>query len=226
LIERKSATAAAEQSTQVRDDLCRSVFSTLDHQSHSQTAGFLEAAISDFKRQAQSEPRDEMELARLQSEVTTNRELLNSFRAQLVASDVTQAAETTNLGLRIEILDPPQLPLAPSSPNRMMILIAALALGPILGIGVALASEIMDTTLRSLADFERVFRGPVLGTTPLLSRVPAQQVRIRRYWVPATVTVIVLVTAAFLLTRENLLRDFVAVGQTVRAIDPKDSVTP
>lgn len=226
LIERKAATAAPDQSTQVRDDLARLVFSTLDHQAHSRTAEFLGTAINDFKRQAQSEPRDEMELARLQADVTTNRELLNSFRAQLVASDVTQAAETTNLGLRIEILDPPQLPLAPSSPNRMMILIAALALGPILGMGVALASEVMDSTLRSLSDFERVFRGPVLGTTPLLTRVPDQQVRIRRYWVPATVGVIVLVTAAFFLTRENLLRDFVSVGQTVRAIDPKDSVTP
>jgi uncharacterized protein involved in exopolysaccharide biosynthesis len=224
-IESRTNGVPPNQSNEPRDSLARLVFATLDREALTGAAEFLGNAISDFKRQAQSVPRGEMELARLQAEVATNRELLSSFRSQLIATDVSQAVETTNLNPRIEILDPPQVPLVPSSPNRMMVLLAALGMGPILGLGVALATEVVDSTLRSLSDFERVFKGPVLGTTPLLSRVPQQPARLRRYWVPATLTAVVLVTALLFVTRATILRNFVTVGDTVKGIDPEESVT-
>ncbi len=193
LIERITSERYADLPGATRDAISRYVFSTMDHRAHADAAEYLGQAISDFKRQAQAEPRDEMELARLESTVKTNRELLRSFQAQLVASDVSQAMEMTNLGLRIEILEPPEVPLGPARPNRRRILIAALLMGPVLGLGVAFAAELLDPTLRSLGDFQRVFDGPILGTTPLLSgaaRPDATFWRRNGLWVAIAIVVV------------------------------------
>lgn len=227
LIERTVEERYADALPESRDVLGRFVFTTLDHEAHADASEFLGQAISDFKREAQSEPRGEMELARLESQVSTNRELLRSFQAQLVASDVSQAVEMTNLGLRIEVLEPPQVPLTPSSPNRSKILLAAFAMGPLLGVGIAFITELMDPTLRTLSDFRRAFGGPVLGTTPLISpRLQPKPGRLRRLWLPAALTGVILITILFFVTRDSLLENITAVEKSIQVVDPEVSTTP
>lgn len=226
LIERRVVQLQGSEKSEALDSLVRLVFSTLDHDAHADAAEFLGQAISDFRSKAQSAPSGEMELARLRASVTTNRELLESFQAQLIASEVSQAMEMTDLGLQIEILDPPQVPLAPARPDRRKILLAAMVLGPLMGAALAFISELLDSTLRSLADFERVFPKPVLGTTPLISRVQSGPSRVRRYWVPAALTGVVLVTLLFFLTRDTLFADMTSGGDSMRIIDPGEQVSP
>ena len=229
LIERSAAAANPDLSGDLQDALARYVFSTVDREAHADAAEFLGQSISDFRRQAQAEPKDEMEIARLESEIATNRELLRSFQAQLVASDVSQAMEMTNLGMRIEILEPPEIPLAPTRPNRAKILAAAVLLGPLLGLGIALVIELMDPTLRSISEFRRVFDGPVLGTPPLVDDRIVQEPRgvLRRYWIPATVTGVVLVTALFLVfTRSGMFDDVAPSQESVQIVDPEQARTP
>lgn len=226
LVERKVDTMYADASSELRDALARQVFSELDLAAHQRASEFLGQAISDFRSRAQSQPRGEMELARLEAEVNNNRELLRTFQSQMVASDVSQAMELTNLGMRIEILDPPQVPMAPARPDRLRILMAALALGPLLGMAVAFASEILDNTLRSLNDFQRVFGGPVLGTTPLLTRTTQNPAGIRRYWIAISLTGVLLVTLAFFLMRDTVIGEWITVSSPIQVVDPGDAVTP
>ncbi len=226
LIDRKVSTLYADAPLELREALARQVFSEIDHEAHATVAEFLGQAISDFRTRAQSEPRGELELARLQADVANNSELLRTFQSQMVASDVSQAMELTNLGLRIEILDPPQVPMAPARPNRLGILLAAFALGPVLGLAVAFASEILDNTLRSMSDFQRVFEGPVLGTTPLLTRTAQRPTGLRGNWIPLAISGILLVTLVFFLTRDSLLDGLITVSDPIQVVDPGDTVTP
>ena len=130
----------------------------------------LKRSIDSLTRSARSQPAANIELTRLQNDVERNRQLLQSFQAQMIASDISQAVETTDLGLRIEIVDPAQLPLEPSWPNRKKILVLAALLGPVLGVGFAFLSEMLDPTLRTLEDIQRVAPEPVLGTLPSARR--------------------------------------------------------
>src|SRR5258706_16297020 len=127
-----------------------------------------------------------MEVARLEEEVKKDRDLLQSFQAQTVASDVSQAVETTNLGLRLEIVDPGQVPLAPSRPNRVRVYMAAFLVGPLIGVGFAFLGELLDPTLRSLDDIKRIAPEPVYGVLPRLFAAGQKRRGWKRYWVPAT----------------------------------------
>lgn len=226
LIERRTEDVHAARSPEIRDLIARYVFARIDSDEQSDVAAYLGQAIADFKVQAQATPRDEMELRRLESEVETNRTLLGSFRAQLIASDINQAMEVTNLGMRVEILDPPQVPLQPARPDKTKILLAAIVLGPLLGVGIAFVTELLDPTLRTLSDFRRVFSGPVLGTAPLLGRPTSQHRGLRKHWIGAAVAGVLLLTVLFFLTRTTLLPDITKTGSSIRVVDPGSEITP
>jgi len=223
-IERKVSGYYPEADRTTINAVTRFVFSKVDLEAHSEAAGFLTRSIRAFKRQAQSQPGGEIEIARLVTEVETNRQLLHSFQAQLVATDVNQAVEMTDLGLQIEILDPAQLPLFPSRPNRRKILVASLLLGPLLGAGFAFLSETIDPTLRSLHDFGKIVPEPVLGTTPLMDRLVSRRPWIRRYWIPATATGMVILTAAFFGLQANVMHQLAAKGHPVEMVSPEEAI--
>jgi uncharacterized protein involved in exopolysaccharide biosynthesis len=208
-----------------RDTMTRHVFTLIGLDVRHRAIQFLEASLRDFKTQAQSTPENELELSRLENEVAKNRQLLASFRAQLVASDVSQAVETTNLGLRVEILDPAQAPLAPSRPNKMKILLAAMLVGPLLGAAFALLVEVMDPTLRSLDEIRRLSPEPVLGITPLLGSIDTKK-GLRRYWIPGVVTGVLLLTVAFFVMRGTVLRDLAVAGRPVQTVNPEEEIVP
>ncbi len=219
-----AASHYANTNPEVIAAVARVIYSRIDLDAQTEAAEMLNSAVSDFRRQAEASPTGEIEMTRLESEVETNRKLLQSFQSQLVASDVSQAVEITKLGMQIEILDPASLPLAPSRPNRVKIIILSFILGPVIGLGVAFMTEAMDPTLRTLEDFSKVIPEPVLGTTPLLSRLAHRGGKFRRYWIPATMVGVVLLTATFLVVRTNVLRNMAAVGQPVQMVNPEKAL--
>ena len=206
--------------------LAQYAFARIDSEIQEATLGYLDQLVQSYKRQAQSVPEDEMKVAHLQKAVNEHRELLESFRAQMVASDVSRAVESTKLGLQIEILDPAELPLKPSYPNRNKILLAALFMGPLLGAALAFLSETADATLRSLDDIRQVFPEPILATTPLLSSMARRNKGLRRHWVPAAVTGVLLLTIVFFAARITILADAAAFGRPVQVVDPDESASP
>lgn len=184
-------------------------------------ARWLQGAIGGFRRHAQATPQDELRLTRLQNDVEDKRRVLQSFRSQQVASDISQAVETTNLGARIEILDPASLPLKPVRPNVPKILLATLFLGPLIGAGLAFVAETTDPSLRTIEDFARVAPEPILGMPPLLRRVPPRGGWLRRRWVPAAIVGVVLLSATAFVTRTVILRNILTIGRAVQMTSPE-----
>jgi hypothetical protein len=223
-VEMVAAKHYPEANPEVLGAATRYVFSQVDLEAQREAVALLRVGIAEYKREAESVPGGEIELTRLESDVATNRELLQSFQAQLVASDVSQAVELTKLGLQIEVLDPAQVPLSPSRPNRQKILLAALLLGPLLGCGFAFVGETLDPVLRSLEDFEKVVPEPILGTTPRLGRLIARRSWIQRHWTVVALTGVVLVTGFFFLVRSNLLHDLATTGVPVQLVNPEGAV--
>jgi hypothetical protein len=128
--------------------------------------------------------------------------------------------ETTDLGLRIDIVDPAPYPLEPSWPDSKKILLLSLLMGPMLGVGFAFLSEVLDPTLRTLADIQRVAPEPVLGTLPLIDDVVPRPTGFRRYWIPVTLIGVVLVTTAFFVARATVLPNLGPSTTPVKAVEP------
>lgn len=69
----------------------------------------------------------------------------------------------------VEVLDPAEVPWAPSYPRRYRTLAVALIAGTMLGAGLALLRDRMDGRLRSVEEIQTVIGLPVLGVVPAMS---------------------------------------------------------
>jgi uncharacterized protein involved in exopolysaccharide biosynthesis len=217
-----SAKYYPDASTAALEAMTRYVFSKLSLDAQRDAVTLLGNAIADYRAQAQSQPRGAIERARLEEDVETSRRLLQSFQAQLVSSDVSAAVEGKRLGMQVEVLNPAPLPLTPSRPNRVKTLLAALLLGPLLGAGVAFLTEVLDPVLHSLEDFSRIVPEPILGTTPLLTRLKTHHSWLRRHWLPVALAGVILITVGFFSLRVHLLQQLATIGVPVQVVDPGD----
>src|SRR5262245_59103839 len=66
----------------------------------------VEALINDYAHGVANSPRQEMELARLKGEVDNAREMLNTLRQEAASSRISEALETSDLGVRLSVLEP------------------------------------------------------------------------------------------------------------------------
>lgn len=68
----------------------------------------------------------------------------------------------------VQIIDSASVPTAPMKPNRPMMVIIALILGVLLGLGVAILLDYFDTTVKTPEQLEKLLDAPVLGNVPLI----------------------------------------------------------
>lgn len=100
---------------------------------------------------------------------------------------MTQSQSATDLenrkqGENLELLDPASLPMTPTKPNRPMVVGAAAGLGFIVGLIIAGAREMKDTTLKNLKDVRAYTQLMVLGSVPLLENDLVVRRRRRMSW--------------------------------------------
>jgi len=92
--------------------------------------------------------------------------------------------------VRIETLQPAQVPLSPAAPNLRLSLALGGLLGLAAGVGVALLREVLDTRIRTVKDVEEITGAPTLGgialdpdakTRPLVVAAAARDPRAEAY---------------------------------------------
>jgi uncharacterized protein involved in exopolysaccharide biosynthesis len=86
----------------------------------------------------------------------------------LNAARVAVEMEGRKQGETLEQLDPASLPVDPTEPNRPLVIAIGAGLGLVLGVVLAGAREIKDTSLKNLKDVRAYTQMPVLGSIPLL----------------------------------------------------------
>lgn len=66
----------------------------------------------------------------------------------------------------VQVIQKPQLPEKPVSPNKTLNILIAFVLGLMVGIGVVLLLEYLDNTFKSREDLENTLELPIIGTIP------------------------------------------------------------
>jgi len=94
--------------------------------------------------------------------------------------------ENRKQGETLELLDPASLPMTPAQPNRPMIIAASAGLGFLLGLVIAGAREMKDTTLKNLKDVRAYTHLMVLGSVPILENDLVIRRRRRMAWLAWT----------------------------------------
>ena len=90
-------------------------------------------------------------------------------------------------GETLEQLDAPTLPSAPTEPNRPLVISIGAALGLVLGVVIAGAREMKDTSLKNLKDVRAYTQMAILGSVPLLENDFVVRRRRRIAWLGWTV---------------------------------------
>mgnify|MGYP003349442436 CR=1 FL=1 len=105
----------------------------------------------------------------------------------LTAARVAVEMEGRKQGETLELLDSATLPVDPTDPNRPMVISVGAALGLVLGVVLAGAREMKDTSLKNLKDVRAYTQMPILGSVPLLENDFVVRRRRRIAWLGWTV---------------------------------------
>ncbi len=105
----------------------------------------------------------------------------------LTAARVAVDMEGRKQGETLELLDSATLPVDPTDPNRPMVISMGAALGLVLGIVLAGAREMKDTSLKNLKDVRAYTQLAILGSVPLLENDFGVRRRRRIAWLGWTV---------------------------------------
>jgi len=89
-------------------------------------------------------------------------------RERLTVAKMGQALETQSKGERFALVEPPDLPLMPSSPNRPVLLALLIVLVLAAGLGWPQVAESMDEAIHSARAVERVQGAPPIAEIPLI----------------------------------------------------------
>ena len=157
----------------------------------------LRTYIVDYTRSVQSTPREDMELARLKGEVDTNRELLNALKRESTSSRISEALETSGLGLRLSVLEPPQLPYRASEPDPFKIFAAAALLGPLGAAGIVMLGEKVRLVVRSVEQAEEELGARVIATFPRIEGWSRPGTYWQNNWPVVAIFTVVFLTGTF-----------------------------
>lgn len=105
---------------------------------------------------------------------------------KIAQSQSATELENRKQGETLELLDQPSNPTTPARPKRPMIIGAATAVGFALGLVLAGAREMKDTTLKNLKDVRSYTQLTVLGSIPLLENDLVVRRRRRLAWLAWT----------------------------------------
>jgi uncharacterized protein involved in exopolysaccharide biosynthesis len=120
--------------------------------------------IEELKNLVRSAPLVEKDYIDMVQELDNTNLRYREVSAREMEAEISQHLETERKGERFTLIDPPQEPLEPISPNRPAILFLSFILAIGAGLGTVAANESMDTSIYN----ENTVAG-ILGTVPLAS---------------------------------------------------------
>lgn len=111
--------------------------------------------------------------------------------ARMSKAQISKELENRGQGERLELLDTASLPQYPTEPKRPMVIGAGAGLGLVLGVFIAAAREMKDTSLKNLKDVRAYTQLAILGSVPLLENDFVVRRRRRIAWLGWTTACLV-----------------------------------
>lgn len=128
----------------------------------------LRARRADYERKTTRSSEVEKDLSALVRRLQTASLSYQQAREKLFVAKMGQGLETQSKGERFTLVEPPDLPLAPSSPNRPVLLALLIVLVLAAGLGWPQVAETMDASITSARAVERVQGAPPIAEIPLI----------------------------------------------------------
>jgi uncharacterized protein involved in exopolysaccharide biosynthesis len=149
----------------------------VDRESAIQKRDELHAKFEQYERRMAESPEVERQFRTMARDLESAQFKYQEILSKQTEAQVSQNLETERKGERFTLIEPPQPPEKPISPNRKLILIVGLFLSIALGAGAVAARDSFDASVRGPTDIRLLLQVPPLASIPVI--VTAQD-RVRR----------------------------------------------
>ncbi|OUS12818.1 hypothetical protein A9Q89_04800 [Gammaproteobacteria bacterium 53_120_T64] len=140
----------------------------------------LKQKLSDYEGLLQRGPVVEQEYKGILREYNTAQAKYQELRLKQREAEVAQNLEQERKGERFTLIEPPNLPLSPESPNRLAIIMLAFILAGAAGMGSAVLFELMDKGIYGAQQLQKLSAVPLLVVVPYLDNSEDDQRRKRQ----------------------------------------------
>jgi len=138
--------------------------------------------IAAYQARIEQSPLNEQQYMQLNSDYQLAKANYESMVQKRDNSETAQDLEQHKGGENLELLDAASLPEQATDPNRPLWAAAGTALGLMIGIVLAGAREMRDTSLKNLKDVRAYTNLPVLSSIPLLENALLVRRKRRLFW--------------------------------------------
>jgi succinoglycan biosynthesis transport protein ExoP len=139
-------------------------------------------SLKQVSERIQSNPLMQGEYARLTRDYNLAKDRYDKLSSQKSSSEVANRLEDRSAGENLEVLDAASLPQKASDPNRWVIVGAGTMIGLMLGMFLAGAQEVKDSTMKGLKDVRAYSNLNILSSIPLLENALLVRRKRRLAW--------------------------------------------
>ena len=159
----------------------------------------LQKRIGEYQARLNMTPMREQQMAGLTRDYEQSKKNYEQLLAKRDQSGMATDLEKQQQGAQFRVLDPPNLPQKPSSPNRMKLDLIGLAAALMVGVVVLAGAEMVDDRIHSKEELATIVSAPVLSEIPCLKTAveEGQQVRVEWLQRAALSVMAVLIVAGF-----------------------------
>lgn len=128
----------------------------------------LGSRLAAYQKRLEEEPLSSQQYAALQRDFALAKADYEDMAKRVDAAETAHSLEEHRAGEQLELLDSATLPTVPAEPNRVVWASVGVFGGLALGLVLAAAKEVKDTSLKNLKDVRAYTNLPVLSSIPLL----------------------------------------------------------
>ena len=139
----------------------------------------LEGKIGEYQGRLNRAPMMEQQFTDITRDYEQSKANYDSLLAKKNQSEMSTDLEKTQQGEHFRMLDPPNLPLRPSKPNRLRLSGVGLVVGLILGFVAAAGSEMIAGRVNTEREIKKIVPFEIFAEIPALE-TPAEQAEARR----------------------------------------------
>jgi len=162
------------------------------------------AKLAEFESLMLKAPSVEQGMIALQRQLQSATSQYFAMRDRQFGAEMGEALESQSKGERFVLVEPPNLPLEPSSPNRPALIFLLLVLAPAIGFGLVPLRESIDRSIWGAKMLTSIQGAPPLAEIPRI--VTRQEARVARRirifaWAGAPISILLLVVSVHFLLR-------------------------
>lgn len=178
----QSASRQLELEAQVRNTQARISAINMDMEERIKVERNVHEQLKKINARIMANPLTQGEYSRLTRDYNLAKANYDELNNKKNRSEVANRLEDRSAGENLEVLDPASMPAKPAEPNRWVIVGSGLGMGLVLGLFLAGAQELKDTTLKGLKDVRAYTNFQILSSIPLLENALLVRRKRRLAW--------------------------------------------